>query len=237
MAGVDTRYAPLAGMVVERFVRQLGGRLHSAFVKGSVARGDAVWGVSDMDLVLAFGSPTPGDTACKREVETLARAMTGGDALVIQRIWHDRLAQMDAGTRAWWLHSSRHDIALLHGAPPSAFLPAPPPRDELALRMALIIRRDAETLASADRLDRQGARQFSKLTLLALGLPAIFTGAAEHVPPLAVPSLPLPERVRRDLPPVLAAYRDAPALDDPRTLQQGWSTAWEWVSKRLSIRG
>lgn len=222
-------------MVVDRFVRQLGGRLRSAFVKGSVARGDAVWGVSDMDLVLAFDSPTPEDTACKQEVGALARAMVGKEVLVIQRIWYDRLAQMDAGTRAWWLHSCRHDIALLHGDPPGTFLPPPPPGRELALLMAPIIDQGAASLLALPRLERQGSRQLSKLTLLALGLPAIFTGAAEHVPPLAVPSLTLPEPVRRALPAVLAVYRDAPALDDPRTLQQGWSTAWQWVSQSLSL--
>lgn len=124
---MDGRYTPVATMVVERFARQLGARLRCAFVKGSVARGDAVWGVSDMDLVLAFDSPTPEDTAVKREVVEQARAMEGGDALVIQRIWYDRLDGMDPGTRGWWLHSCRHDLAVLHGDHPGTFLPTPPP--------------------------------------------------------------------------------------------------------------
>lgn len=222
-------------MVVERFLRQLGPRLRSAFVKGSVARGDAVWGVSDMDPVLAFDSPTPEDTAVKRQVVLLAQTMEGGDALVIRRIWEDRLAAMDSGTRGWWLHSCRHDVAILHGDHPRTLLFAPPPGDVLAPLIAPIIRQGAEELATAPRLDRRGTRHLSKLTLLAVGLPARAQGLRDHVPPLAVPTLPLPAAVQRLLPVVLAAYRDAPVLEDPRELQRAWSTAWNWAAGCLAL--
>ncbi|SDO32825.1 Nucleotidyltransferase domain-containing protein [Paenibacillus sp. yr247] len=63
---MDNRYRPIIDVVVQRFLSHLGSRLISVYIKGSVARGDAVWGVSDLDLVLAFDTPTHKDTLLKR---------------------------------------------------------------------------------------------------------------------------------------------------------------------------
>jgi len=234
---MDERYARIVRVVVEPFAAQLGPRLRSAFVKGSVARGDAVWGVSDLDLVLAFDTPTPADTALKRETTAAARALPGGEALVIQRIWEDRLQEMSPGVRAYWLWSCRHEAALVHGEPPGAWLPAPPPGRGLARLLAPIIRADGEPLAVRPALDRQGSRQLSKRLLQGLALPALALGEADHVPPLGVPSLDLPAEVRAHLPGVLAAYGEAPALTDASALRAAWAVGWVFVDSVLAGEG
>jgi len=102
---MDKRHRRILNHVVERFADRLGDRLRSAFVKGSLARGDAVWGVSDIDFVLLFDRPDEEDTKLRRQVEREALQFEGGDALVIQRVAGDRLSQMDEDTRAYWLYA------------------------------------------------------------------------------------------------------------------------------------
>ena len=135
---LDVRYRAIADDVVNRFARHLGPRLTSAFVKGSVARDDAVWGVSDLDLVLAFDAPSAADTALKRDVEEAVRRLAGGEALVIMRIAEDRLQEMSPGVRAYWLYSCWYDSQVLSGPLPSSLLPAPPSGRELVRLIAPI---------------------------------------------------------------------------------------------------
>ena len=62
---------------MERFAQHLGSRLYSVCVKRSVARGDAVWGISDLDLVLGFDTPAEADTQVKHAAEQTVRQQAG----------------------------------------------------------------------------------------------------------------------------------------------------------------
>lgn len=227
---LDVRYREVTDFVVRRFARHLGPRLQAAFVKGSVVRGDALWGVSDLDLVLAFESPTAADTALKNEVEAAARALPAGDVLVIQRIGTDRLLQLDAGTRAYWLYSCYYDAATVFGPSPAAFLPVPPRGHELVRLIAPIIRADGEALVEKRILERRESRRLAKRILHALALPALSEGYTDYVVPLAVPALPLPSPVHAVLKAVTTTYATAPRVADATALQHAWHVAWEYSS-------
>lgn len=136
---MDIRYISIMDYVVQKFSEHLGS-------KGSIARGDAVWGASDLDLVLAFDTPRQVDTLLKNEVETAARNFPGGDALVIQRIADERLDQMDEKTKGYWPYSSWYDSEVLYGEHPSSFLPAPPKREEIATAILSILIEEQECL-------------------------------------------------------------------------------------------
>ena len=197
---MDIRYQPLATYVVNRFAAHLGSRLQSAFVNGSVVRGDAVWGVSDLDLVLAFDRPTAADTALKRAVEQAVLGLPGGEGLVIHRIGDDMLQKMSTGARAYCLYSLRNESHVLLGAAPASFLPGPPPGDELARLLAPIIREDGAAELEKPTLTRQESRHLSKRILHGLTLPAIAAGWRDYVAPLEVAELSFPSRIQAYVP-------------------------------------
>lgn len=234
---MDERYREVAEFVAGRFANHLVPRLKSAFVQGSVARGDAVWGVSDLDLVLAFDAPTEADTVMKREIEWAARELPGGDALVIHRIGGDRLAQMAPGLRAYWLYSCHHEAVVLYGSHPRSSLPLPPEGSELARLIASIIREEGEKVTEKPVLDRHDSRQLAKLTLHALVLPTLAEGIREYVQPLEVEGLDLPREVMAHLPWVQSVYRTAPALENPEALRHAWRVAWAYVETTLPSTG
>lgn len=234
---MDERYREVAEFVAGRFVSHLSPRLKSAFVQGSVARGDAVWDVSDLDLVLVFDAPTEADTAIKREIELAARELPGGDALVIHRIGEDRLVQMTPGLRAYWLHSCRYEADVLHGSHPRSFLPLPPEGSELARLIAPIIREEGEKVADKPVLDRQCSRHLAKLILHALALPTLAEEIREYIPPLTVRNLDLPREVMTHIPWVLSVYRTAPTLENPEALRHAWRVAWAYVETILPSTG
>lgn len=225
---LDRRYREVTTFVTQRFAEHLGPRLQGVFVRGSVARGDALWGVSDLDLVLAFESPTVADTALKNEVETAARALPAGDVLVIQRMGTDRLRGLDAGTRAYWLHSCRYDAAAVLGPSPSAYLPLPPHGRALVRLIAPIIRADGEELVEQPGLDRWESRRLAKRILHTLALPALAEGLADYVAPLMAPTLPLPRAVQAVLEAVTTTYQTAPIIADATALRHAWHVAWEY---------
>lgn len=201
---MDNRYKALAEYIARHFAAHLGPRLKSAFVHGSVVREDAVWGVSDLDLLLAFESPTDADTALKQGLETSALNLDGGEALVIQRVGEDRLKNMAASSRAYLLYSCRHDIEVLHGASPNTFLPAPPSGKELVNLIMPIIRRDGEAELIKPLLNRRESRHLAKRILHALTLPVIAEGRQEYVAPLEIADLPFPSNVKAHVPTVIS---------------------------------
>jgi len=225
---LDPRYREVTDLVTKRFAAQLGPRLRAAFVRGSVARGDALWGVSDLDLVLAFESPTAADTALKNDMETAARDLPAGDVLVIQRIGTDRLPHLDAGTQAYWLYSCCYDAAPVLGPSPSTFLPSPPRGRALVRLIAPIIRADGAELIGQLSLERRESRRLAKRTLNALALPALAEGVADFVPPLAAPTLALPCSVQAILETVTTIYKTAPIITDPTELRRAWHVAWAY---------
>lgn len=183
---MDNRYKPLTDYVVRRFRNHLGPRLESIYIKGSVARGDAVWGVSDLDLVLAFERPDKLDNELKREIESAAKDMPDGSGLVIQRIGDDRLQQMGEGTRAYWLYSSRFDAKVVYGAKPADFLPEPPPGEQLVKLISPMIRKDGEVRLNQSTLQRHESRHLAKRLLEGLALTAIAEGTHRYLAPLEV---------------------------------------------------
>ncbi len=229
---MDDRYRAIADYVVNHFAVHLGLRLKSAFIKGSVARGEAVWGVSDLDLVLALDTPTEADTTVKREVEESVRGLPGGEVLVIQRIAEDRLQQMSIGVRAYWLYSCWYDSHVLYGAAPSSLLPAPPQGEELARLLAPIIREDGEVELGKPMLNRQESRHLTKRILHGLALPAIAEGRREYVAPLQVSDLSFPPRVKALIPPVIAVYKEARPVANPERLQHVWQVAWDYIAEQ-----
>ncbi|RKN66116.1 nucleotidyltransferase domain-containing protein [Paenibacillus ginsengarvi] len=226
---MDPRYKTVTDYVVRRFTDHLGDRLQSVFVKGSVARGDCVWGVSDIDLVLAFDRPDQSDNALKREIEAEATRFPAGDSLVIQRIGDDRLRQMSAGTRAYWLYSCRYDTELLYGTQPDHFLPEPPKGIELAKLIAPLIHADGAVELGKDRLERRESRHLAKRMLHALALPAIAGGKLEYVPPLEVANLDFPVRLRSHMDAILTAYSQAPVITDTEPLSRAWRDCWAYI--------
>ncbi|MFJ2896553.1 nucleotidyltransferase [Streptomyces sp. NPDC087218] len=71
LSRVSAVFAPVVAAARSRIsVAFDGTRLHSAYVYGSIPRGTAVPGVSDLDLLLALhDAPTPADEAAARAVE------------------------------------------------------------------------------------------------------------------------------------------------------------------------
>ncbi|TMV42897.1 hypothetical protein FE783_36795 [Paenibacillus mesophilus] len=189
---MDIRYKPLTDLVVKRFTEHLSSRLQSIFVKGSVARGDAIWGVSDLDLVLAFEQPNKTDNEVKREVELLAKELPGGDALVIQRVSEDRLNQMGKGTKAYWLYSCRYDAEVLFGISPEKFLQEPPMGLELANLIGPIIKKDGEVELTKSSLKRHESRHIAKRIINGLALPIIAEGRTQYLVPLEIVKLQFP---------------------------------------------
>lgn len=228
---MDDRYKAIATYVVDRFAEHLGSRLKSAFVKGSVARGDAVWGVSDLDLVLVFDIPTRADTALKREIEATVSQLAGGKALVIQRIAEDRLQQMNAAVRAYWLYSSRYDVRVLFGAEPSSILPPPPKGKELVDLIAPIIREGGEGAEDSKPFTREQTRNLAKRILSALALPAVAEGREEYVAPLKVSELLLPPKVKVYVPMVTDLYLKAPPISNPEGLLSAWRDTWDYLAE------
>ena len=226
---MDIRYKTIVDEVLKRTTEQIGERLKSAFIKGSVARGDALWEVSDLDFVLAFAAPTESDTALKRELEDTINKRLGQSVLLIQRIWDDRLAQYDAGTRAYWLYSCRHDIELLYGDPPASFLPEPPAEQNLVRLIAPIIARDGAPFIHKMELTRQEVRLLSKRTLQALALPAIAAGKHEFMAPLRVTEESYSPEIDQVLTTVKMAYCKAPASMNVQALQEAWLAIWHYV--------
>ena len=199
-----------------------------------MARGDALWGVSDLDLVIAFDHPNPSDTALKREVEAAVRTrFPGGDALVIQRIASDRLQQMSEGTRAYWLYSCKHDAEVLYGAPAAEFLPAPPKGMKLASLIKPIIKRDGQALLDKSCLKRNESRHIAKRILNGLALPSIAQGTANFIAPSESKKLNLPANLFKQLDAVIEVYCRAPELTDLRLLSKIWKQAWDYIETKL----
>ncbi|MFB7927414.1 nucleotidyltransferase, partial [Streptomyces sp. NPDC056081] len=71
LSRVPAVFAPVVAAARSRISAAFDGtRLHSAYVYGSIPRGTAVPGVSDLDLLLALhDAPTPADEAAARAVE------------------------------------------------------------------------------------------------------------------------------------------------------------------------
>ncbi|MET9916454.1 nucleotidyltransferase [Streptomyces sp. NPDC006435] len=71
LSRVPAAFAPVVAAARSRISAAFDGtRLHSAYVYGSIPRGTAVPGVSDLDLLLALhDAPTPADEAAARAVE------------------------------------------------------------------------------------------------------------------------------------------------------------------------
>ena len=232
---MDIRYKPIVDELFDRLHDQLGDRLKSAFIKGSVARGDALWGVSDLDFVVALPDPTRADSTLKQELEATINARLGYEALIIQRIWHDRLENYDAGTRAYWLYSCRHDIELLYGLPPAAFLPEPPSGQKLVKLIAPIIYSAGAPIVEKPALTRFEIRLLAKRTLQALALPAIATGQHEFMAPLKAAAQSYTPEIDRSLELVRTAYCKAPAQMDPTPLQAVWLATWFYLMATTPI--
>lgn len=233
---MDNRYKPLTEYVVRRFRNHLGPRLQSIYIKGSVARGDAVWGVSDLDLVLAFERPDKRDNELKREIESAAKDMPGGSGLVIQRIGDDRLQQMGEGTRAYWLYSSRYDAEVVYGAKPADFLPEPPPGEQLVKLISPMIRKDGEVRLNQSTLQRHESRHLAKRLLEGLALTAIAEGTHRYIAPLEVSGLTtFPESIRNHVLAATAIYKEAPVITDPRSIHQAWLESWDYIERSRMV--
>ncbi|MEU3713629.1 nucleotidyltransferase domain-containing protein [Streptomyces catenulae] len=64
LSRITDAFAPVVAAARERSAARFGDRLHSAYLYGSIPRGTAVPGVSDLDLLLALHTPpTPDDHA------------------------------------------------------------------------------------------------------------------------------------------------------------------------------
>jgi hypothetical protein len=228
---MDPRYKPLTDYVVRRFSDHLGPRQQSVFVHGSVARGDAVWGVSDLDLVVAFEHPNKSDNELKHEVEATAKNLPAGDALIIQRISNDRLQQLSEGKRAYCLYSYRYDSEVLYGINPTDFLPKPPTGYELTKLIAPIIRKAGEVQLNKSALDRLGSRQLAKRILNGVALPSIAEGKIDYARPLEVTKLALPQFIVKHLDSVVPIYSEAPVLTNIRPLVNAWNDTWKYIEQ------
>ncbi|GAB3764590.1 nucleotidyltransferase family protein [Microlunatus parietis] len=220
-------YLRFAQLVADGFGDQLGPRLQSIFIRGSVARGDAVWGVSDLDLVLWFDRPTAADNQLKGEVDL--QGLPGGSAVVLQRLDRQRLDQMDEATRAYWCVSSLHDSRLIRGMHPAELVDSVPEPPRLANLLTPVIIDDGDRLLARAALTRAETRRLAKRTLNLLSMPAVASGLGPRIPPRAVGDLDLPAETRPLVPAVTAWYDDAPSLADPAGLQRAWTLAREWV--------
>ena len=226
---MDIRYKPIVDEVISQMRLQLGSRLKSAFIKGSVARGDALWGVSDLDLVLAFAEPTSADSDLKRELETSINGKLGQDVLIIQRIWTDRLEAYDEGTRAYSLYSCRHDIELIYGDLPASFLPEPPVGQTLVRLIAPIIYRDGAPYIKESQWTRHDIRLVSKRMLQALALPAIAAGQHEFMAPLKAAEQSYSPEIDALLPFLKTAYLEAPSATNLDQLRDLWNLSWQYL--------
>lgn len=222
-------YLLLARTVAERFGDGLGARLRSVFVRGSVARGDPIWGVSDMDVVLWFDDPTAADNRLKRTVERELKMLPGGRAVVIQRLDERRLDQMDVATGVYWRVSSIHDCLLIRGEPPSALIPAVPEPERIATLLTPLMIKDGDLRSTNATLSRVETRHLAKRTLNLLTMPVVASGLSAYIPPRAVGSLNLPPEIQTMVPAVLSSYEHAPDLPDPTDLQRAWAAAKAWV--------
>jgi predicted nucleotidyltransferase len=227
---VDIRYKHITEYVVRQFSEHLGSRLISVYVKGSVARNDAVWGISDLDLVLAFDAPTQRDTMLKNEVEEVARSMAGGDALVLQRIAEERLNEMDEKTKAFWLYSSNYDSEVLYGKHPSSFLPAPLGREESAKAILSIVKDEGKDIEALVNLDAKGCRLISKRILQAAAMFLVYNGYADYVPLTKVADHPLLHlQIRENMPYVIEAFLNPRYLTDVQLLVNAWRLTWNVI--------
>jgi hypothetical protein len=231
---MDLRYLQIINFVMQHFVDHLGSRLQSIYVKGSIARGDAVWGISDLDLVLAFDCPTQEDTLLKRDVEAKALDMPGGEALVIQRIADDRLQQMDEKTKAFWLYSSIYDSQLVYGKHPQQFLPDPPPNSpELILSLLYA---EGKHIADIIHLDEAGCRSVTKRILQCLSMIIVHDGHAEYVPLLNVPNYPFPSVIMEFVPTVIELYSNPRVITDTNALSRYWHLTCHYISTKVPIK-
>ncbi|MEV1006541.1 nucleotidyltransferase domain-containing protein [Streptomyces sp. NPDC049881] len=82
---VPAAFAPVVAAARERLAAAFGGRLHSAYLYGSVPRGTAIPGVSDLDLLAALREhPSDADHAAARAAEAaLDRAFPQVDGVGI----------------------------------------------------------------------------------------------------------------------------------------------------------
>lgn len=230
---MDSRYKPIITHALNLFVNHLGDRLKSAFIKGSVARGDAIWGISDIDFVLIFDSPNEDDTEIKRQIQNEVLQYDGGNALVIQRIADDRISRMDEDTKAYWLYSCFNDVLVLHGRHPSKLLPPPPVGVDLAKRLYKIILEGTNGFLQLHSFDRNQSREFSKRTLNLLSLPFLATGNRLFVAPLEVGELDLPIDILDEIDSVINIYNQAPVLEDATLLKNMWNRSKEYVNKTI----
>jgi predicted nucleotidyltransferase len=230
---LDNRYKPIIDLVVQRFAIHLGPRLTSAYVKGSVARGDAVWGISDLDLVLAFKNPTQEDNFVKHRLEADVRSIPGGDALVIQRIADDRLEQMEEKTKAFWIYSSLYDSEVVYGKHPRQILPAPSKGTHNSILS--VIYEDGKDIPHLTSIDEEGCRSVAKRILLSFSIFLVQQGHAEYIPLLVVPRYPLPLKIQQFLPSVINLYSNPRPLTDVDELINYWNETWEYISTKQPI--
>ncbi|QYR19183.1 nucleotidyltransferase domain-containing protein [Paenibacillus sp. sptzw28] len=230
---MDIRYEPIMEYVVKQFSEHLGSRLKSIYVKGSIARGDAIWGISDMDLVLAFDTPTQEDTLIKNRVEATIRNMPGGDALVIQRIADDRLEHMDSNTRAYWLYSSWFDSQVLYGEHPTSFLPSPPKCQEIAIAILSILSEEGKDTDALTFLDAKGTRLVSKRILQSMAMLLVYNGVAAYVPLLQIQNYTFPPEIQPHIPIVIDAFINPQEKIDPIKLINAWNTTWQHINNQI----
>lgn len=230
---MDNRYKPITDYVVQQFSEHLGPRLKSVYVKGSISRGDAVWGVSDLDLVLAFDAPSQEDTLLKNKIEADARNIPGGDALVIQRIAEERLNQMDVNTKGYWLYSSWYDSEVIYGEHPSRFLPAPPKREEITEAILSILNEEGKDTSTLKYLDTKGTRLVSKRILQSMAMLIVNNGYAEYVPLLQVQNYAFPSQIQKHIPFVIDSFLNPRELTDTNKLIDAWNATWDVVNNQV----
>ncbi|WP_062106786.1 nucleotidyltransferase domain-containing protein [Bacillus niameyensis] len=230
---MDNRYKPITGYVVQQFSKHLGSRLNSIYIKGSVARGDAVWGISDLDLVLAFESHTKEDNLVKKHVEETVRNIKGGEALVIQRIANQRLMEMDENTKIYWLYSSYYDSEVLYGKHPSTFLPKLPEKEKCAMAILSILKDDGKDINSLKNLDTNGSRLVAKYILQSIAMSFVYEGHADYIPLTKVQKYPLPTSLQDYIPYVVDVFLNPREIADAQKLVEAWNATWKVITEQI----
>lgn len=231
---MDNRYKPITDYVVQHFSEHLGSRLKSIYIKGSVAREDAVWGVSDLDLVLAFENPTKEDTLVKKNVEEATKNIIGGDALVIQRIPLERLNEIDENTKLFWLYSSWYDSEVLYGEHPSTFLPELPKKNKIAIAILSILKDEGKDINSLINLDTKTSRLVAKRILQSIAMSLVYKGHADYIPITQVQNYPLHKKLQQYIPYVMDVFLNPRNITDAQKLIIAWNITWDLINEQVS---
>jgi hypothetical protein len=106
-----------------------GDRLAAVYVRGSLHRGEAVPGVSDIDaLLLVEDAPTPADEAWRREANGRLQAQSPLNRWGWLPLAQSASRVTDGGPAARaWVYLLRYDATLLAGRDIAAGSPIPPP--------------------------------------------------------------------------------------------------------------